>query len=108
MAAIEIAGGNFETEVMNSDIPVLVDFGAAWCGPCQKIAPIVEELADEYNGRAKVATVDVDNNRELAGQHGIMSVPTIMIFKGGQKIKQWIGFTAKSELAAELDKAIES
>ncbi len=105
---IEIAGGNFETEVLQSDVPVLVDFGASWCGPCQKIEPIVEELANEYSGKAKVAKVDVDNNMELATQYGIMSVPTLMIVKGGQVINKWIGFTAKQTLAEALDAAISS
>lgn len=105
---IEITGDSFETEVLKSNIPVLVDFGASWCGPCQKIAPIVHELADEYAGRAKVATVDVDNNQELATRFGIMSVPTLMIVKGGETVNKWIGFTPKQSLVEALDAAIAS
>ncbi|MBN2326142.1 MAG: thioredoxin [Candidatus Omnitrophica bacterium] len=105
---IEITGDSFETEVLKSNIPVLVDFGASWCGPCQKIAPIVHELAEEYAGRAKVATVDVDNNQELATRFGIMSVPTLMIVKGGETVNKWIGFTSKQALVEALDAAIAS
>lgn len=105
---IEITGANFESEVLQSDVPVLVDFSATWCGPCQKIAPLVHELADEYSGRAKVATVDVDNNQDLATRFGIMSVPTLMVIKGGEIVNKWIGFTSKNTLAEALDSAISS
>ncbi len=104
--AVEIADGNFDTEVLQSSVPVLVDFGAEWCGPCQKIAPLVEELADEYAGRAKVATVNVDNNQKLAEKYGVMSIPTLMIVKEGEVVNKWIGFTAKQTLAEALDVAI--
>jgi len=107
-SAIEIVGGNFETEVMQSKVPVLVDFSAVWCGPCQKIAPLVEELADAFQGRAKVAKVDVDNNQELATQFGIMSVPTLMIIKDGKVINKWSGFTSKQTLADSIETAIAS
>ena len=106
--AIEIEGRNFETEVLQAPMPVLVDFSATWCGPCQKIAPIVEELASEYEGKAKVAKVDVDKNLELATQYSIMSVPTLIILKNGEIRKKWIGFTSKKELCEELDKVITS
>ncbi len=100
---IEITSANFETEIMKSDVPVLVDFGATWCGPCQKIAPIVHELAEEYVGKAKVATVDVDNNQELATRFGIMSVPTLLIIKGGEIENKWVGFTPKQTMVEALD-----
>ena len=104
--AIEISGGNYETEVMQSTVPVLLDFGATWCGPCQKIAPIIDELAQEFQGRAKVAKVDVDNNQDLAGQFGIMSVPTLAIIKDGQVVKKWVGFTQKQALSDALEAVI--
>lgn len=99
---IEIAGSNFETEVLQSNVPVLVDFSATWCGPCQKMAPLVDELANEFSGQAKVVKVDVDSNQELAVRYQIMSVPTLMIIKGGEVVRRWIGFTAKQELATAL------
>ena len=105
---IEIAGGNFESEVLKSSVPVLVDFSATWCGPCQKIAPIVEQLAEEFSGRAKVAKVDVDTNQELATQYGIMSVPTLLIIKGGEIVNKWIGFTSKQTLVDALEAAIQA
>ncbi len=107
-STIEIAGANFETEVMKSDVPVLVDFSATWCGPCLKIAPLIEELASEFDGRAKVAKIDVDNNQELATQFGIMSIPTLMILKNGQVVNKWIGFTSKQALADALEASIDS
>ncbi|MGI6455216.1 MAG: thioredoxin [bacterium] len=104
--AIEIAGSNFETEVLQSDVPVLVDFSATWCGPCQKMAPLVDELAVEFAGKAKVVKVDVDNNQDLAVRYQIMSVPTLMIIKGGEVVNKWIGFTSKQDLASALNQAI--
>ena len=104
--AITINGGNYETEVLQSNVPVLVDFGASWCGPCQKIAPIIHELAGEFEGRAKVAEVDVDNNQELASQYGIMSVPTLMIVKNGEVVNKWVGFTQKQTLVEALEAAL--
>ncbi|MGC9326667.1 MAG: thioredoxin [Candidatus Hinthialibacter sp.] len=105
---IEITDNSFETEVLKSTMPVLVDFGAEWCGPCVKIAPIIDELAGDYAGRAKVVTVDVDQNQEIASRYGIMSIPTLMIIKDGKTINQWIGFTTKQTLAEALDAAIAS
>jgi thioredoxin 1 len=104
--AIEIAGSNFETEVLQSDVPVLVDFSATLCGPCQKMAPLVDELAVEFAGKAKVVKVDVDNNQDLAVRYQIMSVPTLMIIKGGEVVNKWIGFTSKQDLASALNQAI--
>lgn len=104
--AIEIAGSNFDSEVLQSSVPVLVDFSATWCGPCQKMAPLVDELASEFDGKAKVVKIDVDNNQDLAVRYGIMSVPTLMIIKNGDVVKKWIGFTAKQELSSALDSAI--
>ncbi|HQH70810.1 MAG TPA: thioredoxin [bacterium] len=106
--SIEIQGGNFETEVLQSEVPVLVDFSASWCGPCQKVAPLVHELAGEFAGRAKVATVDVDTNQDLAMRYGVMSVPTLMIVKGGEVVNKWIGFTSKQVMSDALETAIAS
>jgi len=106
--AQEISGNNFNSEVLQSNIPVLLDFSATWCGPCQKIAPLVEELAKDFSGRAKVFKIDVDNNQELASQYGIMSVPTLMIIKGGEVVNKWIGFTPKATLSEALEATISS
>ncbi len=102
---IEIAG-NFDSEVLQSDVPVLVDFSATWCVPCQKLAPIIDELADEYQGKAKVVKVDVDNNQDLAIKYQVMSVPTVMVVNNGEVANKWIGFTSKQELSKALDELI--
>jgi len=104
-STIEIAG-NFDTEVLQSQQPVLVDFSATWCGPCQKLAPIIDELASEYEGKAKVVKVDVDNNQDLAVKYQVMSVPTVMIINNGEVANKWIGFTSKQELSKALDELI--
>ncbi len=103
---IHILGGNFEQEVVRSKVPVLVDFSAEWCGPCQRLAPLIDELAQDFAGRAKVAKVDVDKNQELAVRYGIMSVPTIVIFKGGKEVNKWVGSTPKDVLARGLEQAL--
>lgn len=100
--AMELNSANFETEVIKSDVPVLVDFWAAWCGPCRAIAPIVEQLSSEYAGKVKVGKVNVDENRELAQQYGVMSIPTLIFLKDGQKVDQVIGFTNKADLEKKL------
>lgn len=101
--AMELNSANFETEVLKSDVPVLVDFWAAWCGPCRAIAPIVEQLSTEYAGKVKVGKVNVDENRDLATQYGVMSIPTLIFFKDGQKVDQVIGFTNKADLEKKLN-----
>ena len=95
---------NFEQDVAQSDVPVLVDFCAAWCGPCKAIAPVLEELADDYAGKVKVVKVDVDENPETASRFGIRSIPTLMVFKGGEKVDMVMGLQPKADLAALLDK----
>ena len=98
MAEITITNENFEQEVLKSDIPVLVDFWAVWCGPCQMVGPILSEIADENEGKIKVGKVNVDEQPELARQFGIMSIPTMMVFKGGEKVNQLVGAVPKEEI----------
>jgi thioredoxin 1 len=94
---------SFKQEVLDSDVPVLVDFWASWCSPCKMIAPIVEELAGEYEGRVKVAKVDVDANPITPGMFGIMSIPTLMVFRGGKAEERIVGYQPKQSLKAKLD-----
>jgi thioredoxin len=98
----------FEQEVLKSDLPVLVDFWAEWCGPCRMVAPIVEELAGEYAGRLKVAKVDVDDNQRLAIRYSIMSIPTLGVFRGGEMVERIIGYMPKGELKRRLDGALQA
>jgi thioredoxin 1 len=98
MKPVEINDGNFEKEVLQSPIPVLVDFWAVWCGPCRVIAPVVEELAGEYDGRLKVGKVDVDHNPEISMRFGIRSIPTLMVFNGGKVVEQIVGAVPKRTL----------
>ena len=102
MKPIVVDDANFQVEVLNSPTPVLVDFWAIWCGPCKMIAPIVEELANEYNGKLKVAKMDVDANPRTAMQYGIRSIPTLMVFKGGQVVEQIVGAVPKRHLVEKV------
>jgi len=103
MHPLEITDANFATEVEQSDVPVLVDFWAVWCGPCRMIAPIVEELAGEYQGKAKIGKLDVDNNPGVATKFGIRSIPTILIFKGGKLADQIVGAVPKGVIVEKLN-----
>lgn len=98
MAEIKITGENFEKEVIKSDIPVLLDFFATWCGPCRMIAPFIEEIAEEYEGKVKVCKLDVDEASELAVAYGVSSIPTIMVFKNGEVAAKAVGYRTKAEL----------
>jgi thioredoxin 1 len=102
MKPIEFTDSNFETEVLKSETPVLVDFWAVWCGPCRMIAPIVEELAKEYSGKVKVGKLDVDNNQQAAIKYGVRSIPTLLIFEGGQVVDTIIGAIPKSQIIQRL------
>jgi len=96
---------NFEAEVLKSDKPVLVDFWAAWCGPCQMMGSIIDELAEEVKGKYKVGKLNVDESRETAMKYSVMSIPTLIIFKDGKDVKQFVGVQAKDNLKEELEKA---
>lgn len=101
--ALELTDANFQEEVLHSDKPVLVDFSATWCGPCRQLSPLIDDLAKEYAGRIKVGKVDIDQSQEVAGKYGIMSVPTVLFFKGGQKIDTLVGLNAKSVYKAKIE-----
>ncbi|NCQ18312.1 MAG: thioredoxin [Ignavibacteria bacterium CG_4_8_14_3_um_filter_37_9] len=103
MKPLEITDNNFSTEVLQSAKPVLVDFWATWCGPCRMIAPIVEELATEYEGKFKIGKMDVDNNPQTATQFGIRSIPTLLIFKGGKVVDTIVGAVPKAQFVHRLN-----
>jgi thioredoxin 1 len=104
MKAVEVNDANFQTEVINSTTPVLVDFWAAWCGPCKMIAPYVEEMAAEYDGKLKVGKLDVDANPAVSMQYGIRSIPTLLIFKGGKVVEQIVGAMPKKNLVEKVSR----
>ncbi len=103
---IHFTDENFDAEVLKSDKPVLVDFWATWCGPCRMIAPHIDELAGEYDGRAKVGKLDVDNNQAVATQFGIRSIPALLIFKQGQVVDTLIGAMPKAAIAERLEAVV--
>ena len=103
---VVVTDATFESEVVKSDIPVLVDFWAEWCGPCKMIAPVLVELADEYDGRLKIAKLDVDNNNQTAMQFRIMSIPSLLFFKGGEKVDQIIGAFPKQYFVEKIEQIL--
>jgi len=102
MKPIEVTDANFDQEVLKSDKPVLIDFWAIWCGPCKMVAPVVEDIAREYNGKLKVGKLDVDSNPDVSMRFGIRSIPTLMIFKGGKVVEQIIGAVPKRHLVEKV------
>ena len=103
MALTTITDDNFQDEVLNSDVPVLIDFWAIWCGPCKMVAPIVEELATEYEGKAKIGKLDVDSNQQTSIKYGVRSIPTLLIFKGGELVETIIGAVPKAKIIEKLE-----
>jgi thioredoxin 1 len=103
---VTVGDSTFKSEVLDSNVPVLVDFWATWCAPCRAIAPTLEELATQYKGKVKIAKVDVDENQQVAQQYGIRSIPTLLLFKGGKVIDQLVGAVPKSKLEESLKKAL--
>jgi thioredoxin 1 len=103
---IELTDADFDEVVHNSDVPVLVDFWAPWCGPCKMMAPIMEEIANDYTGKAKVCKLDTDQARDSAMEFGISAIPTIILFKDGQVQKKWVGLTSKKVLAQAINDAL--
>jgi thioredoxin 1 len=101
-----VTDASFESDVMKSDLPVLVDFWAEWCGPCKMIGPIVEEIAKEYGGKLTVAKLNVDENAAVPAKHGIRGIPTLILFKNGAVVSQKVGAAAKSQLTAWIDSQI--
>ena len=106
MALTTITDDNFQDEVLNSDLPVLIDFWAIWCGPCKMVAPIVEELGTEYEGKAKIGKLDVDSNQQTSIKYGVRSIPTLLIFKGGELVETIIGAVPKAKIVEKLESFI--
>jgi len=104
-SVVEFTDANFDQEVISSDVPVLVDFWAEWCMPCRMLAPTIDELASEYEGKAKIGKLDTDANREVAVKYGISAIPTVILFKGGEVVQKFVGISPKTEFAAAIDAA---
>ena len=106
MTPITFTDDNFESEVLSADIPVLVDFWAEWCGPCKMIAPSIVELANEYEGKAKIGKLDIDSNQTIAAKYGVRSIPSLLIFKNGEVAEQIIGAVPKNQIQSKLDASL--
>jgi thioredoxin len=107
LAVVEVNDASFEQEVLQSDQPVLVDFWAAWCGPCKALAPIVDEVASEYSGKLKVMKMDVDRNQATPMRYGIRGIPALLIFKGGKVADQIVGYVPKETIARSISRVVE-
>ncbi len=103
---LEFTDANFEAEVLQSDKPVLVDFWASWCMPCKALGPTIDELANDYAGRAKVGKLNTDSNQEMPVKYGIQAIPTVMLFKGGEIAQKFVGLASKKDLQAAIDRAV--
>ncbi len=103
---IQLDDANFKSEVLEAGVPVFVDFWAAWCGPCKMIGPVIEELAVDYGGKVKIGKLNVDENQKTAADFGVMSIPTMILYKGGKEIDRLVGFMPKANIAKTLDKAL--
>ncbi len=103
MGALSLTDENFKKEILESKLPCLVDFWAEWCGPCRRVSPIVEEIADEYRGKCKVAKLNVDEGQKTASSYGVMSIPTLMIFKDGKVAEQIVGAVGKAEIKTKIE-----
>ncbi|MEB3275180.1 MAG: thioredoxin [Prochlorothrix sp.] len=106
-AAAAVTDATFKQEVLDAELPVLVDFWAPWCGPCRMVAPVVDEIAGQYEGKVKVVKVNTDENPTVASQYGIRSIPTLMIFKGGQRVDMVVGAVPKTTLADTLEQYLD-
>lgn len=104
---VDVSDSKFQEEVIKADQPVLVDFWASWCGPCRMIAPVLEEIAADYEGKLKVAKVNVDDNPDTAARYSVMSIPTLMLFKNGEPVQTIVGFRRKEDLKDIIDKNLE-
>ena len=108
MAELKITAGNFEQEVIRSELPVLIDLWASWCGPCRMLAPVISEIADEYEGKIKVGKVNVDEQQELAAQFGIMSIPSFLFVKDGKVVESTVGGMSSNDMSARIDALIKA
>ena len=104
--ALEITDSNFEETVLKSDKPVMVDFWAAWCGPCRMVGPIIDELSEEYEGKSIIGKVDIDSNQQYAAQFGVRNIPTVLVFKDGELVDRKVGVSSKNDYAQAIDKLI--
>ena len=104
--ALEITDSNFEETVLKSDKPVMVDFWAAWCGPCRMVGPIIDELSEEYDGKVIIGKIDIDSNQQYAAQFGVRNIPTVLVFKDGELVDRKVGVSSKNDYAEAIDKLL--